>query len=199
MRRIAPLAFELLILSTLSLCSAVATRRWHESDVLHHLVYIGIEDVDQALGCPVASHACFYFFAADVGEPNYACRVRTCRMSCVPAMTEHMKLPLYLAAEPAAQQPGQPAAACHAVRRNCNRHGECIKTRDWCIIRHNLPAWLLARFPGRWPVEDRPAYLCGRTDLLNPTHIASLHFLPLVRWMDQAHIAPGQARRICSL
>lgn len=81
MRRIATLAFELLILSTLSLCSAVARRR-HESDVLHHLVYIGIEDVDQALGCPVASHACFYFFAADVGEPDYARRVRMRVAAC---------------------------------------------------------------------------------------------------------------------
>jgi hypothetical protein len=82
--------------------------------------------------------------------------------------------------------------ACHIVRSNCNAHGECIKRRSWCVVRRGLPAWLLKRFPQRWVTEQRPAYLFGRTDLLNPTHIASLHFLPLMRWMDAEHMQLGQ-------
>lgn len=82
--------------------------------------------------------------------------------------------------------------ACHSVRSNCNAHGECIKRRSWCVVRRGVPAWLLQRFPQRWATEQRPAYLFGRTDLLNPTHIASLHFLPLMRWMDAEHMQLGQ-------
>jgi hypothetical protein len=82
--------------------------------------------------------------------------------------------------------------ACDVVRRNCNAYGECIKRRDWCVVRRGLPAWLLKRFPQQWVTEKRPAYLLGRTDLLNPTHIASLHFLPLMRWMDAEHMPLGQ-------
>lgn len=35
--------------------------------VFHHLVYIGIKDVDRALGCPADEYGCFYIFVADAG------------------------------------------------------------------------------------------------------------------------------------
>ena len=35
--------------------------------VFHHLVYIGIQDVDRSLGCPAAEYGCFYSFTADAG------------------------------------------------------------------------------------------------------------------------------------
>ena len=77
--------------------------------------------------------------------------------------------------------------------RNCNTHGECIKRRDWCLLRGPKPAWLQKRFPGAWPVEDRPSYLLGRAEG-NPTHVASLHMLPLLRWMVAANFTPGEVR-----
>lgn len=33
----------------------------------HHLVYIGIQDVDRALGCPADKYGCFYTFVAGAG------------------------------------------------------------------------------------------------------------------------------------
>jgi hypothetical protein len=39
-----------------------------DTAVFHHLVYIGIHDVDRALGCPAAEYGCFYSFGADAGD-----------------------------------------------------------------------------------------------------------------------------------
>ena len=35
--------------------------------VFHHLVYIGVQDIDRALGCPADLYGCFYTFVADAG------------------------------------------------------------------------------------------------------------------------------------
>ena len=74
---------------------------------------------------------------------------------------------------------------------NCNAHGECIKARDWCLMRGRKPTWLHQRFPGGWRQEGRPAYLAGIAEG-NPTHVACLHALPLLRWMTAANITLGQ-------
>ena len=86
---------------------------------------------------------------------------------------------------------GKPTDACHRVMSNCNVYGECIKRRDWCLLRGRKPTWLQQRFPGGWPLEARPAYLAGRSEG-NPTHVACLHVLPLLRWMTAANISLGQ-------
>ena len=85
--------------------------------------------------------------------------------------------------------PGQrPEEACHRVLRNCNQHGDCIKRRDWCLLRGRTPAQLTLR---SWKDERRPAYLFGRSEG-NPTHVTCLHVLPLLRWMELASIPLGQ-------
>ena len=92
--------------------------------------------------------------------------------------------------------PKTPEAGCALVVRNCNRHGECNARRPWCIVRRGIPRWLTQRFPGRWRQEPRPTYLFSRVDLLNPTHLAALHYLPLVRWLQAATVEPGQVRSL---
>ena len=85
--------------------------------------------------------------------------------------------------------PGQrPEEACHRVLRNCNQHGDCIKRRDWCLLRGSIPASITLR--GRRE-ERRPAYLFGRSEG-NPTHVTCLHMLPLLRWMELADMPLGQ-------
>ena len=79
--------------------------------------------------------------------------------------------------------------------RNCNMHGNCIKRRDWCLLRGMPPAWLLQRFPASaWREESRPAYLFGRSEG-NPTHVTCLHMLPLLRWMETAGVPSGRVSR----
>lgn len=42
------------------------------------------------------------------------------------------------------------STACTAILSNCNRWGECIKRRDWCIMSGSMPDWLLRSFPQPW-------------------------------------------------
>lgn len=163
MRQVITRLIVVLFVTAAACCTAQSPAGRGDSAVFNHLVYIGVEEVDLALGCPARKYGCFYTFFAAAG--------------------------------PGTSDPRH-TRTCHRVRRNCNEFGECIKTRDWCIVRRGLPAWLLRRYPGRWTAEARPTYLLGRTDLLNPTHIASLHFLPLMRWMDVERVAPGQVLMI---
>ena len=72
--------------------------------------------------------------------------------------------------------------------RNCDSHGDCIKRRDWCLLRMRTPALLTLRV---WREERRPTYLFGRSEG-NPTHVTCLHMLPLLRWMELADIPLGQ-------
>ncbi len=97
---------------------------------------------------------------------------------------------LTLSAEPLRPLPPgrRPEEACHRVLRNCNQHGDCIKRRDWCLLRGSAQALLTLR--GRRE-ERRPAYLFGRSEG-NPTHVTCLHMLPLLRWMELADVPLGQ-------
>lgn len=83
-----------------------------------------------------------------------------------------------------------PRKRCARVINNCNKYRECIKRRDWCVLRGASPDWLTAQFP-TFSVEERITYLFGKPDRENPTHAACLSLLPLMEWLQLHNNTPG--------
>jgi hypothetical protein len=65
-----PLLVKLIVILLVATAAqgALQTLQQHSDPaVFHHLVYIGIQDIDRALGCPADKYGCFYTFVADAG------------------------------------------------------------------------------------------------------------------------------------